>query len=95
MKLAIPAAGLILMAGAGLLPFAVHAQDVPPQSASATAPATSQAVDPNRDQSSRVKASVSLFSGGGGGSTNDPVAAVMPRTGNAAIRGSTDGDVTK
>jgi hypothetical protein len=94
MRLAIPAAGLILIGGACLLPFAGHAQDVPPQSASASAtvPAATQVVDPARDQSSHISASVSPNHGGGG---DDSVVAVAPRTDNVAIHGSTDGDVAK
>ena len=96
MKLAIPAAGLILVGGACLLPVAAQAEDVPPQSVSATATASTPVADPDRDQSSRISASVSLHRGGGGGAgADDPVVALAPRTDNMAIRGNADGDVTK
>ena len=97
MKFSIPAAALILVGGACLLPLAVHAEDAPPPSASASTPAlaTTPVADPDRDQSSRISASVSLSGGGGGGGGDNSVVAIAPRTDNTAIRGSTDGDVTK
>jgi hypothetical protein len=93
MQLAIRTTALILVGGACLPPCAARAQDTPPQSASATAPASTQVADPNWDQSPRISASVSLNGGGGGAS--DPIVAVAPRTDNVAVRGSSDGDVTK